>query len=213
MICGEDALVPSVTRKKTYDLLMNTALVLFEQGEIPSISTLATAAGVSRATAYRYFPTQSDLIAAAVGTSLETIREWKPKSDDQVGERISELFDFAFPEMFRHEGALRAALLVSLQQWALERQSPGKMDKKLVRGNRKATLVRVMDPVKDKYSAELYRKVISAFSLLYGSEVFLVMKDIWGMDNQQVIDIVQWMAKAVLNQAASECTNPEKTAI
>jgi hypothetical protein len=68
-------------------------------------------------------PTQSDLIAAAVGASLETIREWKPKSDDKVGERIAELFDFAFPEMFRHEGALRAALLVSLQQWALERHS------------------------------------------------------------------------------------------
>ncbi|SFE17601.1 DNA-binding transcriptional regulator, AcrR family [Phytobacter palmae] len=201
---GEEALVPSVTRKKTYDLLMNKALVLFEQGEIPSISRLATEAGVSRATAYRYFPTQSDLIAAAVGASLETIREWKPKSEDKVGERIAELFDFAFPEMFRHEGALRAALLVSLQQWALERHSPDKMEKKLVRGNRKATLARVMEPVKEKYSPEMYRKVIAAFSLLYGSEVFLVMKDIWGMDNQQVIDNVQWMAKAIINQANSD---------
>ena len=114
MMYGEEALEPSVTRKKTYDLLMNKALFLFEKGEIPSISRLATEAGVSRATAYRYFPTQSDLIAAAVGASLETIREWKPKSNDKVGERIAELFDFAFPEMFRHEGALRAALLVSL---------------------------------------------------------------------------------------------------
>jgi hypothetical protein len=66
-------------------------------------------------------PDSKRFIAAAVGASLETIREWKPKSDDKVGERIAELFDFAFPEMFRHEGALRAALLVSLQQWALER--------------------------------------------------------------------------------------------
>jgi AcrR family transcriptional regulator len=128
MMYGEEALEPSVTRKKTYDLLMNKALFLFEKGD-PSISRLATEAGVSRATAYRYFPTQSDLIAAAVGASLETIREWKPKSDDKVGERIAELFDFAFPEMFRHEGALRAALLVSLQQWALERHSPDKMEK------------------------------------------------------------------------------------
>ena len=72
MMYGEEALEPSVTRKKTYDLLMNKALFLFEKGEIPSISRLATEAGVSRATAYRYFPTQSDLIAAAVGASLET---------------------------------------------------------------------------------------------------------------------------------------------
>lgn len=201
-------MAPSVTRKRTYNLLINKALTLFEQGDIPSVSKLAAEAGVSRATAYRYFPTQSDLIAAAVGASLKTIRDWNPKSD-KVDERIAELFDFGFPHMFSHEGALRAALLVSLQQWALERQSPEKMDKKLVRGNRKETLARVMEPLKGTYSDEIYQKVIASFSLLYGSEVFLVMKDIWGMDNQQVIDIVQWMAKAVLNQANSECLRNE----
>jgi alpha-ketoglutarate-dependent taurine dioxygenase len=55
----------------------------------------------------------------------------------------------------------------------------------------------------------MYRKVIAAFSLLYGSEVFLVMKDIWGMDNQQVIDNVQWMAKAIINQANRESSQEE----
>jgi hypothetical protein len=35
MMYGEEALEPSVTRKKTYDLLMNKALFLFEKGEIP----------------------------------------------------------------------------------------------------------------------------------------------------------------------------------
>ena len=84
-----------------------------------------------------------------------------------------------------------------------------KWKKTLVRGNRKATLARVMEPVKDKYSPEMYRKVIAAFSLLYGSEVFLVMKDIWGMDNQQVIDNVQWMAKAIINQANSESSHED----
>ncbi|EML1938342.1 helix-turn-helix domain-containing protein, partial [Providencia stuartii] len=58
------------TRKRTYNLLVNTALALFEKGDMPSISELAIEAGVSRATAYRYFPTQSDLIAATVNASL-----------------------------------------------------------------------------------------------------------------------------------------------
>ncbi|EQB3598621.1 TetR/AcrR family transcriptional regulator, partial [Proteus mirabilis] len=51
---------------------------------------------------------------------------------------------------------------------------------------------------------EMWDKVIKAFSLIYGSEVFLVMKDIWKMDDQQVIDMTQWMAKAILNQAKSD---------
>jgi hypothetical protein len=71
MMYGEEALEPSVTRKKTYDLLMNKALFLFEQGEIPSISRLATEAGVSRATAYRYFPLKAILLP------LPLVRVWK----------------------------------------------------------------------------------------------------------------------------------------
>ncbi len=46
--------------------------------------------------------------------------------------------------------------------------------------------------------------MIRAFSLVYGSEVFLVMKDIWKMNDGEVIDITQWMAKAILNQAMAD---------
>ncbi|EOG7989458.1 TetR/AcrR family transcriptional regulator, partial [Proteus mirabilis] len=59
----------SGTRKRTYQLLVTTALQLFEQGMLPTVSELAAHAGVSRATAYRYFPTQSDLISATVDAS------------------------------------------------------------------------------------------------------------------------------------------------
>lgn len=61
------------TRKRTYVLLVTTALDLFEKGAMPSVSELALEAGVSRATAYRYFPTQTDLITAVVNESLGTL--------------------------------------------------------------------------------------------------------------------------------------------
>ncbi|EPV2325498.1 TetR/AcrR family transcriptional regulator, partial [Proteus mirabilis] len=41
----------SGTRKRTYQLLVTTALQLFEQGMLPTVSELAAHAGVSRATA------------------------------------------------------------------------------------------------------------------------------------------------------------------
>ena len=40
---------------------------LMERGVIPSVSEVAEAAGVSRATAYRYFPSQAAMSQAAVG--------------------------------------------------------------------------------------------------------------------------------------------------
>lgn len=194
----------SGTRKRTYQLLVTTALGLFEQGMLPTVSELAAHAGVSRATAYRYFPTQSDLISATVDASLAPIIAWTPTPEDNTQQRITELLNLAYPQMFKHEGALRGALQVSLQQWAKERQSSEYAEKRFIRGHRKEILLKVIEPLKAYYPQEMWDKVIKAFSLIYGSEVFLVMKDIWKMDDQQVIDMTQWMAKAILNQAKSD---------
>lgn len=54
------------TRARTRKLLLASAMVLFDAGAFPSITELAQHAQVSRATAYRYFPTQSALITAVV---------------------------------------------------------------------------------------------------------------------------------------------------
>ncbi|PHM30051.1 TetR/AcrR family transcriptional regulator [Xenorhabdus innexi] len=196
-------------RKRTYQLLINTALTLFEKGIMPSISELAIKAGVSRATAYRYFPTQSDLIAAIVSASLGPILTWHPKSE-KTEERIAELMDFAYPRMFEYEVALRAALQVSLQQWIERRSLSDKSkEKQLERGNRKETLSMITSPMKNSFSPELIDRVMKSLSVIYGSEIFLVLKDIWKLNNEQVIEIAKWMAKAIINQAIEENKNEE----
>ncbi|WP_369310228.1 TetR/AcrR family transcriptional regulator [Providencia rettgeri] len=198
------------TRKRTYVLLVTTALDLFEKGAMPSVSELALEAGVSRATAYRYFPTQTDLITATVNESLGPILTWRPQSE-KTEERIDELLTFAFPRMFEHEGALRAALQASLQQWAQGRSAPqDAKNKQFERGNRKDILAMVTTPMKSEYPQEIVDRVIKAFSVIYGSEIFLVLKDIWKMDNQQVTELAQWMAKAIMNQAVADNAKGKK---
>lgn len=191
------------TRKRTFNRLISTALSLFEDGKLPSVSEVASHADVSRATAYRYFPTHSDLVSAIVSESLGPILTWLPDSQ-KTEERIQELLLFAYPRMFQYEGTLRAALQVSLQQWALARSSTAKVEKRLVRGHRKDILAMIVEPMKDDFSPEIIEKVKRSFSLIYGSEVFLVMKDIWNMDNAEVIKINQWIATAIYNQAIKD---------
>ncbi|CAJ5811923.1 TetR family transcriptional regulator [Burkholderia pseudomallei] len=99
----------SETRTQTRELLLQTALSMLEQGWFPSITELANASGVSRATAYRYFPSQAALVSTVVDESLGPVLQWQPTSTS-VEARVNELLDFAYPRMEQHEGALRAAL-------------------------------------------------------------------------------------------------------
>ena len=69
-------------------IMLHAAMRLMQDGLVPSITDVAEEAQVSRATAYRYFPTQSALIQAAVDEALGPILEWKSTSDD-AEQRVS----------------------------------------------------------------------------------------------------------------------------
>ncbi|OWF71337.1 TetR family transcriptional regulator [Yersinia frederiksenii] len=177
-------------------------MAMYEQGAFPSITEVAIAAQLSRATAYRYFPTQSALVSAMVDESLGPILAWQPTQPD-ARQRIAELLSFAYPRMLQHEGVLRAALHLSLQQWADNRSNPNN-EEKLVRGNRKRLLKMAVEPLEGKLSPEALQRVVYAFSLIYGSEVFMVLKDIWHLDDAGIQDVTQWMGKAILLQAETD---------
>ncbi|WP_195842256.1 TetR/AcrR family transcriptional regulator [Yersinia enterocolitica] len=189
-------------RARTRRLLIDTAMSMYEQGAFPSITEVANAAQLSRATAYRYFPTQSALVSAMVDESLGPILAWQPTQPD-ARQRIAELLSFAYPRMLQHEGVLRAALHLSLQQWADNRSNPNN-EEKLIRGNRKRLLKLAVEPLEGKLTPEALQRVIHAFSLIYGSEVFMVLKDIWHLDDAGIQDVTQWMGKAILLQAETD---------
>ncbi|CQD72344.1 TetR family transcriptional regulator [Yersinia enterocolitica] len=195
---------PSLTtiRARTRRLLIDTAMSMYEQGAFPSITEVANAAQLSRATAYRYFPTQSALVSAMVDEILGPILAWQPTQPD-ARQRIAELLSFAYPRMLQHEGVLRAALHLSLQQWADNRSNPNN-EEKLIRGNRKRLLKLAVEPLEGKLTPAALQRVIHAFSLIYGSEVFMVLKDIWHLDDAGIQDVTQWMGKAILLQAETD---------
>jgi len=84
------------------------------------ISQIAMQAGVSRATAYRYFPTRSTLVAAMVRHSLGPVRNWRGGSGDGRG-RVAELFDQTFPRFKEYEPQLRAAVMIAVEHQLRER--------------------------------------------------------------------------------------------
>ena len=55
--------------------------------------------------------------------------------------------------------------------------------------------------MQDTLPADNYQRLQYALSLVYGSEIFMVLKDIWNLESDDIGHVTQWMAKALINQA------------
>ena len=112
---------------------------LMQAGRVPSVTDVAEAAEVSRATAYRYFPTQAALVQAAVDEALGPILDWRSDLPD-AEERVADLLAFAYPRIDEYEATLRAALLQAMDQWSRRRAGTLGDEAPIVRGNRRELL-------------------------------------------------------------------------
>jgi AcrR family transcriptional regulator len=187
-------------RAATFRLLLETAMAIIrEAGHIPSVAEVAARSKVSRATAYRYFPSRSVLITAVINRSLEPVRGFKSKAGDGR-ERVRELFVQTSPLFAQFEPQMRAALQLSLEQWALERA--GLLEEETYRrGHRVRILQHAIEPLAAQLPKSVHGRLHRALSVIFGIEPCVVLKDIWGLHDREVERIALWMADALIDAA------------
>jgi AcrR family transcriptional regulator len=184
-------------------LLLDTAIRLLQSGGSPSVSQVAQAAEVSRATAYRYFPSQAAMVQAAVDEALGPILDWSSEEPD-VEQRVADLFGFAFHRMEAFEATHRAALLLALHQWQRRKAGTLGSEARVVRGNRRALLKAAVDPLAGRIGRSAAERVTQSLSLLFGIEAIIILKDIWGLDAERAESVATWAAKALVQAAVAQ---------
>jgi AcrR family transcriptional regulator len=168
------------------------------------VSDVAEAATVSRATAYRYFPSQASMIQEAVHEALGPILAFAPQSENPE-ERVRDLLAFAFPRIEAYEATHRATILLSLYQWT--QRKAGTLDEaQIVRGHRKKLLANAVSPLRAQLGRAAFDKLTQALSLIFGTEALIVLKDIWGLDGDEARRVAVWAAIALVRTAAAEAT-------
>ena len=187
-------------RGRTFRELMDEALALVRRGRIPSVAEVAQSAGVSRATAYRYFPTRSKLIGALIAEALAPVREYVPREGDDGLQRLNILIDKTYPRFRKYEPHMRAALQLALEHQALERA--GLLEEEpFRRGQRREMLKLATEPLRGKLSEKDYFRLVNALSVVYGIESFIVLKDICGANEKETEAVVRWMMEALVTHA------------
>ncbi len=187
---------------RTRRLLLKEAGAMLCDGANPSVAEGALRAGVSRATAYRYFPSRSKIINAVVEDSLGPVRTLGSTIPDGR-ERIRELFAQTFPRLKEYEPQLRAALLLSLEHSTQERT--GKLaEEPYRRGHRRKILSHAAAPLKRQLGKKRFARLVRALSVVYGIEAYVVLRDIWGANDKEIYGIARWIADALVDAALRE---------
>jgi AcrR family transcriptional regulator len=189
-------------RARTYRRLLTHAMSMAKGGRLGSVAEVAAAAGVSRATAYRYFPSRSQLVSSIVEESLGPVRRFRSSAQDGRT-RLQELFEETFPRFREFEPHMRAALQLALEHWARERA--GTLDEQPYRrGHRAHILANAAAPLRQQIGSAGFARLIRALSLIYGIESYVVLKDIWGATDRQVQAIARWAADALVVAALAD---------
>ncbi len=190
-------------KARTRRLMLETATRLMQAGAIPSVSDVAEAAEVSRATAYRYFPSQAALVHAVVDEGLGPILTWRSSSGD-AAVRVADLIDTALPRIEAFEATFKAALKLSLDQWASRQAGTLGSEQQFTRGHRIDLLKDAIEPLRASLAPDRFDRLAQGLSLVFGVEVLVVLKDIWGLDGEKTRAVAQWAAGALVAAALSE---------
>ncbi len=192
-------------KARTRAAIVAAAKTLLErQGVAPTVAEAAAEAGVSRATAYRYFPTQETLeleiadVSPAVAAIEAAVAE--PPSGD-VEARLLRLLDQFNPIAIAEEEHFRRALWVYQDTWLRSRRAGG--EPPAVReGRRMRWLDHVLDPL-DLPEARK-RRLRAALALTIGMDSLVVLKDVCGLDDDEALKVLRWTAATILRAGLAD---------
>jgi len=183
--------------------MLETASRLMQNGRTPSVSEAAEAAGVSRATAYRYFPSQAALVQSVVDEGLGPILTWTSQAGD-AEERVADLIATSLPRIDAYEATFKAALKLSLDQWARREAGTLGDEPRFTRGHRVELLRDAIAPLDGALPKAGVDRLAQALSLVFGVEALIVLKDIWGLDGEETAAVAQWAAVALVRAARAD---------
>lgn len=187
------------TRQKarTRDALVAAARELLADGTTPTVEQAADAAGVARATAYRYFANRRDLLVATYPEIDDPSLLDDPGLTDPV-QRLDAVTAELTRQIVDHEQELRAMLRLSLEG------EPGRRDLPFRKGRRITWVADALGPLRAELGRREFDRLVRAIAAVLGVEVLVWHTDVGGLTRRQATDTMRWSARALLRSALAE---------
>jgi len=186
------------TRQKTrtMEALVETARQLMGQGVTPTVEEAAAEAGVSRATAYRYFPNQRSLLVASY-PMIERASLLPEDAPSDVEERVVLVARRILESVVENETALRAQLRMSLDPADEPHELP------LRKGRRITWFKDALSPWRSELDARSFDRLTRALAAFVSLEVLIWLVDLAGLSRKQAVEEMIWTSRHLLSGARS----------
>jgi AcrR family transcriptional regulator len=187
-------------RNRTRQALIDAAIALRDEGHNPTVAEVAERAKVSRATAYRYFPSSEALISETAADRdmppLEHI--WRPGDDPikSIGLAANAVNKLLIEDEIGLHVMERSFMTVWLENEPLDRpQRPGR---------RMGYIEPIVDSLKDVLPPRARKRLKQALSIVMGTEALIAVRDISRASVEESLDAAAWAARALVSQALAE---------
>ena len=189
-------------KRRTRTALTEAAQELLEQGRAPTIAEVADRALVSRATAYRYFPSQEHLLLEVVlERSIDEIDRAVAAAADSpdVAARVDGLVSAIHKEIASNEAGFRSLLQLSIGHSPSDAPTVAS-----IRGERRLKWIdQALEPLAGVIDEDSHRRLTSALALCVGAEAFVVLRDLCGLGPHEADEALRWAASALVAAARS----------
>jgi AcrR family transcriptional regulator len=200
----------SNVRRRTRGAMIEAAARLLSEGASPSVTEVADAAGVSRATAYRYFPTQESLLAAVIVPDLEATLAAEALPED-LESRFGAAFTTIWSSYIEHEAAYRTMLRRGLERPPGESVEREEEAGSIRAGRRVRWLRNALAPVRERIGEESFERLVAAMCLCVGIESLVVLRDVCGLEAEEAEEVARWAAFALLRGSLGASSDGERS--
>lgn len=153
---SEEGTPPQGARGRTRQLMLDTATRMMQAGQTPSVTAACRGGRRRRArTAYRVFPSQAALVGAVVDKGLGPILSWSSDFNDAEA-RVADLLDTSMPRILEFEATFKAALKLTLEQWAEQQAGTASEERPFRRGHRVELLQQSIAPLRGVLTSSVY---------------------------------------------------------
>jgi AcrR family transcriptional regulator len=171
-----------------------------KQGRSPSLEEIAEEALVSRATAYRYFPSvEALLVEAAVDVATPEAGElFRDDTSRDPVERMQRAEAAVHDVIIANEPLLRTMLAHAIQQ-GIQSDENASLPR---RQNRRTPLIEAaLAPARDQFKPADLKILTRALGFIMGPESVVVAKDVLQLDDAETRKLKRWVIRALVEAA------------